>query len=505
MSTPVSVEPPPRAHLRTDSEQERDLQARLQRMIKLQYEEQQLYTIESEGKMPKRSSTELMGLNALDMEENGAEEEIDRFTTPFNSTAHPHPGAGLPPPSPSLLAASGVGRGTLYFSSTYQSGGGHGVSGEAPVNNNPAPPPPNPPEQIYAGGYGAVSDQRHDFHYGNPDYHDPYDAIDEEGHSGSRKSFCEKCCCLYRPLMNILSQEHLHRSFVYGSIDGMLTGSGIVSAFHALNVLTIYTIWEIRLAVVVFSAAACIADSFCMAIGHVWTSYVMSMGHAQDRARERNLLGTSRADAKAKLVDALLARGMLKIDAMSLADTLEGYPDLFIGALVGDSLLAGGDEPDDETDDSHTGVFNAAFKRPSYGQFTEERCEDTRNVDVVVKESQKEGFFMMVGFATFAVVPSLLWLILPEWFKPPTAPHTNEGQTITLPSIIFTISAMVMWCLGVWKSKFLDSNWAVFGIETVIVLFVCVLSSYGVGSLLFYALGDSVDGLTLTNAPALTS
>ena len=31
----------------------------------------------------------------------------------------------------------------------------------------------------------------------------------------------------------------------------------------------------------------------------------------------------------------------IHIDAMSLADTLEGYPDLFVSALTGDSLSGG--------------------------------------------------------------------------------------------------------------------------------------------------------------------
>jgi len=83
-----------------------------------------------------------------------------------------------------------------------------------------------------------------------------------------------------------------------------------------------------------------------VAIGHIWTSFVVSSNHAADRAEERNLLENHTGDAKAKLIEMLLARGVLKIDAMSLADTLEGYPDLFVNALVGDSLCAGPEEAD---------------------------------------------------------------------------------------------------------------------------------------------------------------
>jgi hypothetical protein len=46
--------------------------------------------------------------------------------------------------------------------------------------------------------------------------------------------------------------------------------------------------------------------------------------------------------AKARLVDALMGpggAGMLKIDAVSLADTLVGYPDLFVSALLGGGII----------------------------------------------------------------------------------------------------------------------------------------------------------------------
>ena len=41
-----------------------------------------------------------------------------------------------------------------------------------------------------------------------------------------------------------------------------------------------------------------------------------------------------------------------------------------------------------------------------------------------------------------------------------------------------------MWCLGVWKSTFLDGNWLLFGIEAVVVLLLCILSAYVVGWIL---------------------
>jgi VIT family len=304
----------------------------------------------------------------------------------------------------------------------------------------------------------------------------------------------------------------------------MLTGSGIASAFCALHVLSATATWEVRVAVVVFTVAACMADAICMAIGHVWTSFVLSSAHAQERSRERESLDDDKGNAKARLVDMLLARGMLKIDAMSLADTLEGYPDMFVSALMGDSLFAGSEFPEDETDDGQVqyptipiggagrtsdGSFGGlSWKFPSYGGFNEiEHDPESHAADAVWKESQIEGFFMMFGFAVFSLIPSLLWLMIPRLVTPEPAVVIESaiasaakpnGQVISLPSLIISISGVLMWFLGVWKSRYLESNWIMSGIENVLVLLVCVLSAYGVGYCLCYLIGGG-EGVTLTN------
>eukprot|EP00980_Cylindrotheca_fusiformis_P022451 scaffold9308_cov115-Cylindrotheca_fusiformis.AAC.14 len=476
MSTPVSVEPPPLAHLRTGSEQERDFQEKVKTMIALQYHEQHL----AEGNLRAHSGIEPRSLNSLNVEPSDP---------PLQTL--------LPPPVEKVMTApwpserdhfpsksSGVGMGTLFFSKDIQPSSGQS-----------------------SATYGAIPEQQHEFHYGNPG-----GSIHQEGdHSSqevSTKPLCEKICCLYRPFVNLLGQEQLRRSFCYGAIDGMLTGSGIASAFCALGVLNVSTKWEVRLAVVAFSAAACFADSLCMAIGHVWTSYVVSSGHATEREIERRLLVDSKSDAKAKLVEMLLARGVLKIDAMSLADTLEGYPDLFVNALVGDSLCAGPDEEEEEmvedydiapprTINSLRGGFGS-WQFPSYGQFNEtEHDPEQANVTMVVKESQREGFFMMIGFGSFAMIPSLLWLYLPLLVQPATEAEA-EREAISPLSLIITITASIMWFLGVWKSSFLDSSGITFGIETVVVLLICIVSAYGIGLLLAYCLGDSLKFYTLS-------
>mmetsp|Transcript_14111 Transcript_14111/g.34195 ORF Transcript_14111/g.34195 Transcript_14111/m.34195 type:complete len:526 (-) Transcript_14111:119-1696(-) len=520
MSTPVSVEPPPKAHLRTGSQQEREFQQKIEQMIAMQYHEQNLAI----GKLKGSSGLEPMVGNSMMMNmksatsqpplplppqqqqpQKAASKQFNRGSTGgstgSNSVGANSNNTGTPWPSrtsTNIASETGVGTGTLLFSEEYQQSGTN-------------------PSIIAPPGYGAIipeqehlqqhleqqqlllhQQQQHDFHYGNPDY----DREDEDD-DGNKVSWCERCCCLCTPLLQLLRQEQLRRSFCYGAIDGTLTGSGIASAFCALGVLEIHTTWEVRLAVFCLSAAACFADSLCVAIGHIWTSYVVSSSHATDRAEERNILETSRGDAKAKLIDMLLARGVLKIDAMSLADTLEGYPDLFVNALVGDSLCAGPEEGELEdaqqrsdsrsrSNQSLRGLGSWNF--PSYGQLEYNLSPEQANVDMVVKESQREGLFMMIGFATFATIPSLLWLFLPIWIEPSSDKKADtSGATISPSSMIVSITALIMWSLGAWKSSFLGSNSMMVGIETVIVLLICVLSAYGMGLLLKHSFGDNLE------------
>eukprot|EP00566_Odontella_aurita_P012150 CAMPEP_0113549644 /NCGR_PEP_ID=MMETSP0015_2-20120614/13549_1 /TAXON_ID=2838 /ORGANISM="Odontella" /LENGTH=487 /DNA_ID=CAMNT_0000450379 /DNA_START=309 /DNA_END=1769 /DNA_ORIENTATION=+ /assembly_acc=CAM_ASM_000160 len=188
----------------------------------------------------------------------------------------------------------------------------------------------------------------HRFHYGNPDhahhYNDgyssefPYQHGDEPS-GPSCGLFHAIGSCLYR----LGTAENLHRSLCFGAIDGMLTGSGITAACAGLGYLSPAAKMSERLVVAALSLAACTSDGVCMAIGHVWSTYVLHHASLNERREERTHFAQDRAEAKARLVEMLIGRGMLKIDAMSVADTLEGYPDIFVSALVGDTGHALGD------------------------------------------------------------------------------------------------------------------------------------------------------------------
>jgi hypothetical protein len=619
MATPVSIESPPngRVHVRTRSEQERDLQAKVQHMISLQqqisnssftdddkhdgtraddygYGTRESDTVIVDGggltlskQLNTRTHTNLLGLG-------------DDVENEHAGTKPLHPSSGNVNTDIELSKDhQDVGKGTIVFSANLR--GSKYVTGGGSVDGNKGSTQPQRylqleslqnnqqheqyrqqmsphsttlgsqqhqnllqsplPQQIYYG-YGSVQEQNHEFHYGNPDFNnideqdDYYYNGDRQRHQRggrSRKIFARMFACFYQPIAHILSQENLHRSFCYGGIDGLLTGSGIASAFWGLGLLSVRTPFELRIAVVVFTMAACVADSLCMAMGHVWTTYIVTSNHAWERSYERESLEQDKAESKGKLVDMLLARGMLKIDAMSLADTLEGYPDLFVSALVGDSLLSSGiqdallDEPteseyqqqqreqqrspvysDPATDFDGAGEFLGSFGSWKCAfQYNSERHShrdlEQSHVKVVYQESQKEGIFMMLGFASFALVPSLLWLILPLWFdtdltssiaSSSSMPYAgvDDGESVNIPSLIILILSCIVWCLGVWKSRFVDSNWVVFGLETIAVLIVCISSAYGIAALLGYCLGlndPSNGGMSIldkwnlpTNAPS---
>ena len=108
---------------------------------------------------------------------------------------------------------------------------------------------------------------------------------------------------------------------------------------------------------------------------------------------------------------------------------------------------------------------------------------------------------MLLGFSLFAMIPSILWLILPLWIDADVPPSkassamgsshviVDDGQSVNVPSLIILILSAVVWSLGVWKSQFVDSNWVVFGLETVAVLILCIASAYGIAASLMYAIG----------------
>ena len=124
-----------------------------------------------------------------------------------------------------------------------------------------------------------------------------------------------------------------------GAVDGHLTSAGILSAFLGLGLTALLPGWGREGSVIAYAALTLVATSsgaVCMGIGQIWSSAL-----AADAAEDERVFHSDQARSKACLVDALMVSGgMLKIDAVSLAETREGYPDLFVSALLGGGICS---------------------------------------------------------------------------------------------------------------------------------------------------------------------
>jgi len=341
--------------------------------------------------------------------------------------------------------------------------------------------------------------------------------------------------------------DNLHRSFCFGAIDGMLTGSGITAACVGLGFINTTSSVTTNSTVVALSLAACSSDAICMAIGHLWSTYVLHNATSQEMEKETLNFTVNRADAKAKLLDMLLSRGMLKIDAMSVVDTLEGYPDIFVSALMGGATgqtfgssstgedmvqgygssrsalglaskirgsygsLGSGSLLNPEDGDFSHGHYpiqppyinqsvddrrglKSAFEGSYNEQFDEFGDHSERHIlKLTMKNSLNEGLSIMLAFCLFSVLPSLIYISVLKFLPcrhPPTQSYSFSNDNLTEDrsvspispiSVSVTCGSLIMLLLGIWKSSFFQSNWVVFGIETVLVLYFCLFSAYVIG------------------------
>ena len=348
----------------------------------------------------------------------------------------------------------------------------------------------------------------HQFHYGDPNKAYEHEFPYHPDSSGPPGLSAGGGCCppLRRCLRSLADAENLHRSLCFGAIDGMLTGSSITAACAGLGFLTPTSSMSTRIAVAALSLSACASDGICMAIGHIWSTYVLHHGHLQELREERRNFASNRSDAKARLVDMLLGRGMLKIDAMSVADTLDGYPDIFVSALVGDlgqapglprmgshsggpggswadglggggalgmgvggrpgsrgqmMTMGGGGGPGEGGGNyfqHHRPLnSNAHAYHGSYGQFDEfEDDPDLAGLHHAMKDGWIEAFIMMVSFCTFSVIPSLVMILLSKCLPSNAngghkAHYSDRGGGVSIATVSIGLNAVVMLLLGVWK------------------------------------------------------
>ncbi len=704
MSTPVPIDTPPRPTLRKPEEQDNLLQARLQQMLDLQYEqhEREQEEMQLTGQpLIAAASSYYHPSTAVSNEQNNSI-HIDTTTAVTTSDS---PARRLE----AAAAMAGVGQGTLFFPKGYRDSHHNAtdtsnninnslrrtdvslfamhqqmirdssvnaqqrrpLTDEAdrpshygstqhhqqqpeipyqPSNNSRTPVVPLLPQANFHPHYDSASGPQIVLQH--PHHHDaetsspsPYYATRfQRAHRSSRDSghhptSCfgriESCWSQCRQQQQQL-QPTCHRSFCYGAIDGLLTGSGIVAALVGMQILlpeqppTTPSFWTARWSIVVLCWAACGSDAICMALSHLWNGHITLQSQGHTRRQMQRFFLFDRNRAKAQLMDWLVQQqGLLKIDAMSLADTLEGYPDLFSSVLMGDPLVSPmfqqqqqqvyhqshanqqpqqdfspqddryqqqeqhpHDYPSDpdfssgtyplqqqqsQQEDYHYRPYGIDSDRDEeiYGDCNNQGCccacccctdeGETEGIShqshnsnssnpsyLFWQESQWESWAMMWGFWIASGIPSLLFLIIPYLVSPSTStsnpttatigttsatstgtidPNTmsSAGGATSVASVVVTLTALIMWCLGVWKSQFHQNtvmmsggansfgglggsssqslfqdnksssavgaasslNWMIFGMETVVILFVCIASACGCGYVLSQLLGFS--------------
>ena len=380
----------------------------------------------------------------------------------------------------------------------------------------------HPPHEQYTpaamGGYHDAIPQsyrdyddphKHTLQYQSEEYEVLIDDIDRPAYAGSASSQIlneddVSILCLVHACINaILRAEHLQRALCFGAIDGMVTGAGITAACAGLGLFhPFYTPLQQRLTILGLSLAACASDGLCMGIGHIWSSYVLQERSTKEHQREQWMFVNYRSVSKAKLVDMLLRRGMLKIDAMSVADTLEGYPDMFVSALVGDSQGAGpiglGGEEALHAQDSFpegTDEYRGLRTSPYLTYDDIEEGEGTCCSSSILSECWSEGSVMMLSFSLFSLLPGFMYGFVPLMIHPDMANLQPNGDFVrydtgmSCASLAMTALSIIILLLGVWKSKFFGAGWITFGIEAVFVLMICMLSAYGLGMGISHVLG----------------
>lgn len=360
---------------------------------------------------------------------------------------------------------------------------------QLPPNGHPGIPARQHPHASDYGTQGDVHEDvspftahtRHAFHYGSnaeaggpetrgaPDVEGCYDASSQllrNRIQRRRRGVLIDLLC--HPCQGPSRADHLLRSSCSGAVDGLLTGAGLLAALAGLGLVP-RADGAARWAPVALTLAAAVADGACLAVGHVWSVRLGAGERRELRREELHGLEWRRADAKARLVDALLIQGVLKIDAMSLADTLEGYPELFVSALLGGGICADGSEGGHAIgygDGSQPRMDGAALGVPPPCYTPEmttaqQRLEyeasrdsdgfgddsDLKSSSQAVSESAFEGLCMMLSFSSFSVIPGLIYVFLP----PLVLANADTPGDLLAIMLSLCVLAAIMFVLGIWK------------------------------------------------------
>ena len=152
---------------------------------------------------------------------------------------------------------------------------------------------------------------------------------------------------------------------------------------------------------------------------------------------------------------------MLKADAIQIVDILEGYPDIFVSASLGDIQGSGplglaGDNINDSSREP-SGRQNSNGHINSMGRFNNsygesEYVDESGDDFFIVMESISEGFIMTFVFAVFSVVPAIIHIYTPRILNYVYGSQTSLKEGGVHPATVtISILNLIMVLLGFWK------------------------------------------------------
>ncbi|GMH61677.1 hypothetical protein TL16_g10017 [Triparma laevis f. inornata] len=226
----------------------------------------------------------------------------------------------------------------------------------------------------------------------------------------------------------------IHKATCYGSIDGTITGFGILTSLISSS-----SSFPLRLLLSI-TISCCIADSCCMSLGQILSSKQIKRSTGETRKEAKWHLERNMESTKSRLQSSYIGKGVSEYDSKKIVEVLSKYPEVFVDAWVGEG---DGDEENEE-----------------------EGCLNTGISPVILKES----YAMFISFSFFSCLPTLIYSLFTF------TPYPFTFTTVIMLGIGFG--------LGMWKSAFFNGDGIRMGVETVGIVGGCGVVAWGLASLI---------------------
>lgn len=219
------------------------------------------------------------------------------------------------------------------------------------------------------------------------------------------------------------------KPIIFGGLDGILTSFAIVAG-AAGGELSPNT-------VLILGFSNIFADALSMGVGEFLSSKAENEWILSEREREAWEMDNYPEGEIQEMEDLYIEKGMNSEDAKTVVKIMSKYKDFFIDVMMAEELELRVPEEDH--------LF----------------------------ESFKEGVVMFCSFAAFGAFPLLGYVIIPVSF--PDLPSE------TLFTNACVVTGIVLFLMGIVKSKFSSSKWYICGLETLLLGGACATVAYVLG------------------------